>query len=97
MSLFPVKNRLESERSPRRVVRISAGTGKSSFLSKAQHSLQVQAPETANRPDRKRGKGTSLFIFKQKMELINVVTRGLSLSSIDSNSVPHLILNDQHS
>ena len=81
MSLFPVKNRLESERSPRRVVRISAGTGKYSFLSKAQHSLQVQAPEMANCPDRKCGKGTSLFIFKQKGDGSLTVEAAMAMSA----------------
>ena len=37
-----------------------------------------------------------LFLFQQKVELVHVVARCLVLGAVDGNSVPHLILHDQH-
>ena len=37
-----------------------------------------------------------LFLFEKQMELVNIVPCGLLCRTVDSHSVPHLILYDQH-
>lgn len=79
MSLFCTGSQIKKVRSPRRETEVSAGTGKYIFLSKAQHSLQVQAPEITS-PDRKDRKGTSLFIFRQRVSGSLTVEAALAIS-----------------
>ena len=80
MSLFCVDSKTTRVRSPRRVAGISAETENNYFLSKAQHSLQVQAPGIAVSPDHNDRKGASLFIFKQRVGGSLTVEAALAIS-----------------
>ena len=53
------------------------------------------APFSETLPDFHAVRG-GLFLFQQKVELVHVVARCLVLGAVDGNSVPHLILHDQH-
>ena len=43
------------------------------------------------------GIGCRLFLFQQQMEFVNIVPGGFSGFPVPCDTVPHLILNDQHS
>ena len=67
----------------------------SKILDVLRDSGRDAAPFSDTLPDFPAVRG-GLFLFQQKVELVHVVARCLVLGAVDGNSVPHLILHDQH-
>ena len=70
--------------------------GRKQILDILRDSGRNAAPLSETLPDFHAVRG-GLFLLQEQMELVHVVARCLVLGAVDGNSVPHLILHDEHS